>query len=185
MAGENPEDARTGASDEFLSKTKWQRFQVLIMGPVMNLVLASLVMAVVLYQGAPVPAFEAAAGDRSRSPKVGRPGGRLQPGDRIVAVDGRPVDNWEDFSMVVAAKANAPITLEIERDGKRSSSSMTPRRQGKYEIGDIGVGADDAPRDRRGQSGRSRPTQAGLQAGRRHHRGRRRARRLDASGSSS
>src|SRR3712207_7314529 len=39
MAGENPEDARTGASDEFLSKSKWQRFQVLIMGPVMNIVL--------------------------------------------------------------------------------------------------------------------------------------------------
>ena len=36
MAGENPEDSRTGADDEFLSKTKWQRFQVLVMGPVMN-----------------------------------------------------------------------------------------------------------------------------------------------------
>src|SRR5919205_4552117 len=58
MAGENPEDARTGASDEFLSKTKWQRFQVLVMGPVMNLALAFLVMALVLYQGAQVPAFE-------------------------------------------------------------------------------------------------------------------------------
>src|SRR4029079_5231495 len=26
MAGESPEDARTGAPDEFLSKGKWQRF---------------------------------------------------------------------------------------------------------------------------------------------------------------
>src|ERR687891_1111316 len=58
MAGENPEDARTGADDEFLSKTKWQRFQVLVMGPVMNLLLALVVMTVVLYQGAQVPAFE-------------------------------------------------------------------------------------------------------------------------------
>ena len=58
MAGENPEEERTGASDEFLSKSKWQRFQVLVMGPVMNLVLAWVVMALVLYQGAPVPAFE-------------------------------------------------------------------------------------------------------------------------------
>src|SRR5205823_10371077 len=58
MAGENPEDSRTGAPDEFLSKTKWQRFQVLVMGPIMNLVLALVVMALVLYQGARVPAFE-------------------------------------------------------------------------------------------------------------------------------
>ena len=55
MAGENPDDARTGASDEFLSKSKWQRFQVLVMGPVMNLVLAVVVMAMVFYQGAPPP----------------------------------------------------------------------------------------------------------------------------------
>src|SRR5688500_15492281 len=59
MAGENPEDARTGAPDEFLSKSKWQRFQVLIMGPVMNIVLALVVMTFVLYQGADEPAFEA------------------------------------------------------------------------------------------------------------------------------
>src|SRR6476646_844452 len=58
MAGETPEDTRTGASDEFLSKTKWQRFQVLVMGPVMNLVLAVVVMALVLYQGAQVALFE-------------------------------------------------------------------------------------------------------------------------------
>ena len=61
MAGENPEDNRTGAPDEFLSKAKWQRFQVLVMGPVMNLVLAVVVMAVVLYQGAQVPRVRAAS----------------------------------------------------------------------------------------------------------------------------
>src|SRR6476646_11421640 len=58
MAGQNPEDARTGAPDEFLSKGKWQRFQVLVMGPIMNLILAIVVMAIVLYQGAPRPVFE-------------------------------------------------------------------------------------------------------------------------------
>src|SRR6266540_4012536 len=58
MAGENPDDVRTGRSDEFLSKTKWQRFQVLIMGPVMNIALAFVLTAVVLYQGAEVGAYE-------------------------------------------------------------------------------------------------------------------------------
>ncbi len=33
MAGESPEEERdAGSPDEFLSKIKWQRFQVLIMG---------------------------------------------------------------------------------------------------------------------------------------------------------
>ena len=57
MAGENPEDPRSGQPDEFLSKTKWQRFQILIMGPAMNLILAVIVLAVVLMQGATVPAY--------------------------------------------------------------------------------------------------------------------------------
>src|SRR5688572_31754725 len=58
MAGENPDDARTGRADEFLSKSKWERFQVLIMGPAMNLALAVVLTAVVLYQGAEIPVYQ-------------------------------------------------------------------------------------------------------------------------------
>ena len=58
MAGESPDDPRSGAPDEFLSKTKWERFQILIMGPVMNILLAVVVLAIVLAQGAEVPAYE-------------------------------------------------------------------------------------------------------------------------------
>jgi regulator of sigma E protease len=48
MAGENPDENRAGGSDEFLSKTKWERFQVLIMGPAMNILLALVLTAIVL-----------------------------------------------------------------------------------------------------------------------------------------
>ena len=41
MAGENPEDPSIRHPDEFLSKTKWQRFQILLAGPAMNILLAS------------------------------------------------------------------------------------------------------------------------------------------------
>ena len=58
MAGESAEDARTGRPDEFLSKSRWERFQVLIMGPTMNIALAVLLTAIVLYQGAEMPAFQ-------------------------------------------------------------------------------------------------------------------------------
>lgn len=140
MAGENPEDARTGASDEFMSKTKWQRFQVLVMGPVMNLVLAVVVMAVVLYQGAPVPAYEkhpvdiGAFAEASPARDAG-----LQMGDRIVAVDGEPVADWEDFMIEIVPKAGRQVTLRVERDGATFDRQLTPTAQGKFEIGDIGV----------------------------------------------
>ena len=115
MAGMNPEDNRTGAPDEFLSKGKWQRFQVLVMGPIMNLVLAVFVMAVVLYQGAPRPAFERQAvviggfAHNSAGAKAG-----LVVGDRLVTVDGTPVETWDQYSTAIAP-TSAPSTTRCWR----------------------------------------------------------------------
>jgi regulator of sigma E protease len=140
MAGDNPEDSRSGSSDEFLSKTKWQRFQVLIMGPVMNLALAVVVMALVLYQGAPVPLYE------SQPVEVGTvledsvaAGADIRPGDRILSVNGVDVPTWERFSMEVVPRANREITLLIERDGRAEERRVVPAAFGRYELGDIGV----------------------------------------------
>ena len=33
MAGENPDEPHSGAADEFLSRPKWDRFRILMMGP--------------------------------------------------------------------------------------------------------------------------------------------------------
>ena len=48
MAGEQTDDGPTGDPAEFLSKTRWERFQVLFMGPAMNLALAFILTALVL-----------------------------------------------------------------------------------------------------------------------------------------
>jgi len=140
MAGENPEDTRTGAADEFLSKGKWQRFQVLVMGPVMNLLLAIVVMAVVLYQGAPVPAYEqqpvviGTFNDTSVAAKAG-----LKPGDRVVTIDGKPIDNWEQYLYAIGGKAKRNVTIGYVRNGTLDQLNLVPDGQGKYEMGDIGI----------------------------------------------
>ncbi|HSC28305.1 MAG TPA: RIP metalloprotease RseP [Vicinamibacterales bacterium] len=140
MAGENPDDSRTGAADEFLSKTKWQRFQVLIMGPVMNLALALVVMTLVLYQGAHLPAHEkqpVVVGSLTDDSVAAAAG--VLPGDRIVRIDDRPVDTWEQFLMTIVTKANRQVSVVIDRNGKYVTLSMTPNAVGRFEMGDIGV----------------------------------------------
>jgi regulator of sigma E protease len=140
MAGETPEDARTGASDEFLSKSKWQRFQVLVMGPVMNLALAVIVMALVLYQGAQVALYEerptvvASFTEDSPAKQAG-----MQIGDRIVAVDGETTDTWQKFQVATLGKAKRTITVTVERNGKTIDIPMTVGVKGRFEIGDIGI----------------------------------------------
>jgi regulator of sigma E protease len=140
MAGENPDDARTGASDEFLSKSKWQRFQVLVMGPVMNLALAVLVLAVVLYQGAPAAAFEqqAVVVGSAAEGSVGQAAG-IQPGDRIVSVDGRPVATWEEYYMEILPKADRQVSLMVDRGGQSLEFKAVPKAMGKYSLGDLGL----------------------------------------------
>ena len=140
MAGENTEDARSGAADEFLSKTKWQRFQVLIMGPVMNILLAIVVLAVVLMQGAEMPAFQ------DQPPVVGAvtpdsPAARagILPLDRIVRVGEREIATWEQLLISIGTRANREVPLTFLREGRERTVAVTPQSQGRFEVGEIGV----------------------------------------------
>jgi regulator of sigma E protease len=149
MAGESPEEPRSGRPDEFLSKTKWQRFQVLIMGPVMNIGLAFVLTAVVLYQGAEVPVYE------DQTPVVGAvlpgsaaSGADIRPGDRLVSVSDRPIATWQQFFVLIGSRANRETAVGLERDGVRIVRTLTPTiasEESRFEIGDIGVLPDVHP----------------------------------------
>ena len=127
MAGENAEDPRSGQPDEFLSKTKWQRFQVLIMGPVMNLALAVVLLAIVLAQGADVPAFldqlPVVGGVEKGSPAE-RAG--FKPGDRVLTVSGREVRNWEDFDVAIGSRPGRAVPVSVVRDRRRAVADRHP-----------------------------------------------------------
>jgi regulator of sigma E protease len=140
MAGENPDEARSGRPDEFLSKTKWERFLVYIMGPAMNLLLAFVVTAAVLYQGAESPAYE------QEPPIIGAviensPGAQagLRVGDRIVSVGGREMKTWDQFFIEIGTRASRETELVVDRGGRQETIRVTPAPQTKYEVGEIGV----------------------------------------------
>ena len=153
MAGENPEDPRSGQPDEFLSKTKWQRFQILIMGPAMNLGLAVIVLAVVLMQGATAPAYlsrPALVGVvKSESPaeKAG-----LQSGDIITRLGSADVSTWEQLEMAVASRPEREVEMVVIRDRQEQRLTIRPdltelrtRGNARFEIGTIGVWPDVNP----------------------------------------
>ena len=140
LAGETVEEDRTGAPDEFLSKSKWIRFQVYLAGPTMNLLLAWLVLAGVLLRGADVPLSDTSpaiiGGIEQGSPaeKAG-----LQVGDRIVSVAGRDVPTWDALNIEVVTKANRELAIVVDRHGQRLDLRLTPSAVGKFEIGTIGI----------------------------------------------
>lgn len=146
MAGESAEEPRTGAPDEYMSKSKWERFQVLIMGPVMNLVLAVVVLAAVLAQGAQVPAY------RDEAPVIGSvtPGGPadmagIRVGDRILTVAGDAVPTWDKFDIAIATRPKREVPVTLARNGQTLGVTVRPSAEGRYEIGDVGVLPDATP----------------------------------------
>ena len=145
-AGEGPDDKPEGKDDEFPSKTKWQRFQILIAGPVMNIILAVLILAGVLYQGVTVPVY------LEQPPIVGIvPDGSpaatagIQTGDSILSVAGRNVDTWEEMEFAVAPHADREIDVVLRRDGGERTVQVIPASRGTFKVGVLGVEPDVPP----------------------------------------
>ena len=141
MAGESPDDPRSGRDDEFMSKSKWQRFLVLIMGPATNILFAIVVMTFVLYQGAEVPLYEqqppeiGAVVEESPAERAG-----IRPGDLILQVSGRPVQTWMDLQLAVLPRAGRELELVVRGgDGAQRTALLTPEAEGQFRLGEIGV----------------------------------------------
>jgi regulator of sigma E protease len=118
MAGDNPGEDRSGAPDEFLSRPRWQRALVVLAGPVMNVLMAFLLIAGLFYfEGIPSEAYLTRPPELAGVPKdspAARAG--LQFGDRIVKMNGLRVGNWEQVVMLFAkVPANGTVKLVIER----------------------------------------------------------------------
>ncbi|MFC3169816.1 RIP metalloprotease RseP [Paracoccus fontiphilus] len=93
----------------------WARFATLLAGPVFNFVLSILVFGgFALFQGLPVD--EPQVGTIAEAP----PGvvNELQPGDRIIALGGQPVETWGDIGRIAETLPVAPRQdWRVLRDG--------------------------------------------------------------------
>lgn len=147
MAGEHGDEGREGRDDEFLSKTKWQRFQILLAGPAMNLALAVVIMAGVLLQmGARVPLYLdqppviGSVADGSPAEAAG-----ILPGDLVLSVAGRPVDTWDELDLLIMERADREVEVALRRDGEVRAVRVTPVGRTQWNVGDLGVGPDISP----------------------------------------
>jgi regulator of sigma E protease len=51
----------------------------------------------------------------------------LQPRDRVVALNGQPIETWDELAEMISTRAEETLTLRIERGGSRMDVSVTPR----------------------------------------------------------
>ena len=112
LGGEQPDEA-TGDPREFLSKPRWQRVLVYLAGPAMNVILAVVLIAIVFMVGTVIPNLPdmpAVVGGVDPGSSAAAAG--LQEGDRIVAIDGKTVDNWPDVTFALITSPGRPVAAD-------------------------------------------------------------------------
>ena len=119
---------------------RWQRALVLLAGPLMNLVLAFFLHTMVFAVGTRVPAYELEP-PIVRVVEPDSPGAEagFQPGDRVVAINGRTTSRWRDVLFIFGMNARENLNVEVDRGGQTVTLRVTPRPSTKYDLGYVGL----------------------------------------------
>ena len=97
----------------FQLRPVWQRFLVVLAGPVANFLLAIVIFsAFFMTLGAPRTNVVGSIVPDTPAAQAG-----LQPGDKILSVAGRDTPNFDDIRSVVMLRPNEAVSLRFERNG--------------------------------------------------------------------
>jgi regulator of sigma E protease len=138
MTGEQPGDEKAADPRSFQAKSRWQRAIVVFAGPLMNILLALAIVTGVYMYAFPKeidstdPVISSIASG-SPAAKAG-----LEPGDRILQIDGQNDPTWQDVLTKEAFHANHPLQMVVDRKGQKMSVTVTPRMDPKLGIGTAG-----------------------------------------------
>ncbi len=135
------ESSVTGAEEaEEALLPRWKRTVILLAGPLTNLVAAVVLLAGAFVLGVQVPAYQ------GQPPVVGwvepgSPGATagIRAGDRIEAMDGRPVGTWRDLENTLLTSGGHPVRLTVLREGRELTVRLTPKRITRYGFGYSGI----------------------------------------------
>lgn len=127
MAGMHPgeEDlAEVPPRQRFLNQALGWRTAIIAAGPAMNLVLALVLFAALFgLVGVPESRLVVAAVE----PGYPAEAAGFRPGDRLLAVDGRPLEHWQQLVAVVRQHPGRPLRFQVERDGRTLELVVVPR----------------------------------------------------------
>lgn len=139
MSGENPMDNRTGDPGEFLSHPRWQRFVIAVAGPAMNILLAvGLLTGVYMVRYEHDLFLDKPAEISWVLPDTPAARAGIQAGDRIARIDGMENPTWEQVIPKIALSPNQALNIEVDRDGKLVSTTITPEPAGSEQYGTVG-----------------------------------------------
>jgi len=136
MVGEDPDEEVPQADIEksFAHKSLLKRIAIVVAGPGFNLLLAVLLLMVVFtFYGVPVMSTQISGVEKgSPAEKAG-----IVKGDRVTAIDGKPVSQWEDLSSTIKSSGGRALNLEVRRGTENVNITVKPdRKEGRNVFGE-------------------------------------------------
>jgi regulator of sigma E protease len=119
-AKSEPRTDDTGRS--FASRPLWQRCVIVFAGPAANLILPVIIYFLFFAGHTALPA--AVIGDVLDNGAAQRAG--LEPGDRILEIDGTAIRYWEEIEDAVRSSAGKELNLRVSRNGRVFERYLTP-----------------------------------------------------------
>ncbi|MFH1191523.1 MAG: RIP metalloprotease RseP [Candidatus Omnitrophota bacterium] len=114
MAGDSQSECQ-GKAYEYFSKSPGKRFQIIFLGPLLNYFLGFLFFWFIFFVG--YPSLTSKVGgliDGYGAKEAG-----LQVADKILTVDGKKIDIWEDLQQAIGErKIKSAVILEVLRDNQ-------------------------------------------------------------------
>ncbi len=135
MSGDSPDDDHVSMPGDFLGKPKWQRFLILFAGPFMNILVAIVFLAAIAMVGTETLKIEPVIGEVTPGRAASRAG--LMVGDRIIRVNGEPLQGFDDLRLTITMHAGTPLKIDYIRAGVEQSTILTPERE-QSEYGPVG-----------------------------------------------
>ena len=134
MLGEEDDDEAMAEPERaFATQPLARRSAIVAAGPAMNFLFAFLAYALLfLWVGVEIPSTEPRVGRIAAGSPAEQAG--LRAGDRVVAVDERPMATWEELARTVRESQGAPLALTVERDGAQLSIRVTPTLREKPSV---------------------------------------------------
>ena len=131
MFGETPEEgverpplSEADKAVSFSHKSLRQRAAIVVAGPVANFLLA-IVVSAVLFATVGQQLTSTVVGDVAPDSAAAAAG--IEPGDKILALNGQPVSRFEDVAGVVMLGLGEPLHMKILRAGKPLDITATPK----------------------------------------------------------
>lgn len=124
---------------DFMAAKRWQRFLVMVMGSVMNIILALVLMAIINMAGVTVPEYY------EQAPVIGwitaespAEKANLKVDDEVISIDGKVTKTWTDVEIAVGKRPKKTLNIEFRRGNEIMQTELVTESRTRLAFGYAG-----------------------------------------------